>query len=99
MKPFILSLAFLGAAFSSSAYAELPKLEQAMSRSIAAQTQLVKQQFSADTLRSSLQNLAAMRAEIPYRVVVYAVLNASNEETSVSPDTAKEKPAKQASPE
>lgn len=84
MKKLVLSLAVICATIAAPALAKQPSLNEAMSQSLAAQTQIVKQQLAQQTKRSSFHNLAEMRKEIPYRVVVYASVESLQNDTSNS---------------
>ncbi|MFC0445276.1 hypothetical protein ACFOD1_08385 [Pseudidiomarina halophila] len=84
MKKLVLSLAIVSSIFAAPALAKQPTLHEAISQSLAAQTQIVKQQLTLQTKRSSIHNLAEMRKEIPYRVVVYASVEASQNDINES---------------
>ncbi|MGQ4275498.1 hypothetical protein ACQ5ES_00365 [Pseudidiomarina sp. E22-M8] len=84
MKKLVLSLAIVCATIAAPAMAQQPTLHEAISQSLAAQTQIVKHQLAQQTKRSSVHNLAEMRKEIPYRVVVYASVEASQSDINHS---------------
>ncbi|MDN7123844.1 hypothetical protein J6I90_03030 [Pseudidiomarina sp. 1APP75-32.1] len=91
MKKLVLSLALVASTMTAPVWAKQPTLNEALSHSLAAQTQMVKQQLANETRRSSFENLAEMRKDIPYRVVVYASLatdkqNQNDNQVRVQPE-------------